>query len=116
MVMPVLTHTSPVMPTADTLAIQPIAANSVPTQRQTAYGIAAVDVTQNQHREMKKQPATVIRHPRLAPSGVTSEQFLSARAALSPGFLHQMAATKIARISNLYADTPQFSAQIDILA
>ena len=79
-------------------------------------GIGAVDMTQNQHREMKRQPATVISHPRLAPSGVTSEQFLSARAALSPGFLHQMAATNIARISNLYADTPRFSAQIDILA
>ena len=38
-------------------------------------GIGAIDVTQNQHREMKRQPATVISHPRLAPSGVTSEQF-----------------------------------------
>jgi hypothetical protein len=41
---------------------------------------------------------------------------MSARAGMSPGFVQQMAASKIARISNLYADTPRFSAQIDILA
>jgi hypothetical protein len=35
---------------------------------------------------------------------------------LSPGFLHQAAATQMARISNLYADTPRFSQQVDILA
>lgn len=116
MVLPAFTQTSPVMPIADTLALQPIFANSVPSQRQTAYGLEAVGVTQNQHRQMKRPPATVISHPRLAPSGVTSEQYVSARAALSPGFLHQMAATKIARISNLYADAPRFSAQVDILA
>jgi hypothetical protein len=116
MVMPALTQTSPVLPSVDTLATQPIAANSVPSQRQTAYGIEAVGITQNQHRQMNRQPATIINHPRLAPSTVTSEQFMSARASLSPGFVQQMAASKIARISNLYADTPRFSAQVDILA
>jgi hypothetical protein len=116
MVIPVLTQTSPVLPSEDTLAIQSVAANSVPSQRQTAYGIEAVGITQNQHRQMNRQPATIINHPRLAPSTVTSEQFMSARAGMSPGFVQQMAASKIARISNLYADTPRFSAQIDILA
>jgi hypothetical protein len=46
---------------------------------------------------------------------VTSENFLAARASLSPGFVHNAAQSNIARISNMYRDAPRFRNEIDIL-
>ena len=54
--------------------------------------------------------------PRLAPSTVTAEQAIQARNALSPQFQHNVMATRMARISNLFAEAPRFRNQIDILA
>jgi len=110
------THTSGIMPSQNNLAPMPVAANSVPSLRQTPLGLEAVGAAQASYRDYSKRPATVISHPRYAPSGVTSEQFIDARASMSPGYIHQSAASKIARISNLYADSPRFSQQIDLLA
>jgi len=84
--------------------------------RQTGFGVEPVGAVNPPYRDYSQRPATVIAHPRYAPSAVTSEQFFSARALLSPGYIHQSAATKIARISNLHADQPRFSRQVDILA
>jgi hypothetical protein len=53
--------------------------------------------------------------PRQAPSAITSENFLAARASLSPGFVHNAAQSNIARISNMYRDAPRFRNEIDIL-
>ena len=61
-------------------------------------------------------PQTLIYHPKQAPSAVTSENFLNARALLSAGFTHNVAQTKMARISNLYRDAPRFRNHVDILA
>lgn len=110
------TQTPGVMPAQQVLAPIPIAANSVPSLRQTGYGLEPVGMINPPYKDYNQRPATVISHPRFAPSSVTSEQFFSARALLSPGYIHQSAASKIARISNLYADTPRFSQQVDILA
>lgn len=55
-------------------------------------------------------------NPRLAPSAITSEAAISARALLSPEYQHNILATRMSRISNLYADAPRFRNQIDILA
>ena len=41
---------------------------------------------------------------------------LQARAASAPIYIQNMSATRTERISNLYADTPRFRNQIDILA
>ncbi len=116
MSLPVLAQTNPIMPSHHVSATQPIPANPMPSLRQSAYGVEALSASQGQPREHKREPATLIRHPRFSPSAVTSEQFLAARAMLSPGFLHQAAATQSARVSNFYADAPQFSEQVDILA
>jgi len=35
---------------------------------------------------------------------------------MNPGFLHNVAQTNIARISNLYKDVPRFRNEVDILA
>ena len=44
-----------------------------------------------------------------------SENFLTARAALNPGFIQNVAQTNIARVSNLYRDIPEFKNDLDIL-
>lgn len=54
--------------------------------------------------------------PRSAPSSISSEAFLKSRANFSPEFIHNEAATRIARTSNFYADSPRFRSDLDILA
>ena len=67
-------------------------------------------------REFHKKPLQRVYNPRQAPSAISSENFLAARALMSATFVHNIAMTKEARISNLYKDAPEFSDQIDILA
>ena len=55
-----------------------------------------------------------IYHPRMAPSAVTAENFIEAKALMSAHFIHNVAATKAARVSNLYRDPPRFENVIDI--
>ena len=76
--------------------------NLEPINRQSIRGIDA--------------PQALIYHPKQAPSAITSENFLNARALLSAGFTHNVAQTKMARISNLYRDAPRFRNHVDILA
>ena len=61
-------------------------------------------------------PHARIYHPKQAPSAITSENFLAARAIMNPGYTHNAAQTNIARVSNLYKDVPRFRNEIDILA
>ena len=94
-----------------------LGANFVPSERQTGLGVIGIPETKVLSRDYSnhRQPA-ILRHPRQAPSAVSSENFLSARSLLSPAFQHNVMATKMARISNLHAETPRFRDQIDILA
>ena len=73
------------------------------------------------------QPTTAISHdylrhrsaissPFLSPSTITAETVLLAKASIAPKFQHNIAMTKIARVSNSIADAPRFRQQIDILA
>ena len=98
------------------VAERPLAANTVPSGRQTTAGLQAVNFVENQHRNLDRQPLALIKHPRAAPSAISSEQYLAAKASAAPVFVHNAAASKMARISNLYADAPRFSSQVDILA
>jgi hypothetical protein len=81
------------------------------------HGIASKSASETLARDYQRhtQPM-VLRHPRQAPSAVSSEQFLSARSLLAPAFQHSVMATKIAHISNLHAEAPRFRDQVDILA
>ena len=67
-------------------------------------------------REFHNRPLQQVYNPRQAPSAISSENFLAARALMSATFVHNIAMTKEARISNLYKDAPEFRDQIDILA
>ena len=92
-----------------------IGANSVPNMRQTANGLLPPELTSPMHRQLP-QNAMVIASPRLAPSAISTEQALQSRALLMPEFKQSVLATRILRTSNLYADTPRFRNQLDILA
>jgi len=92
-------------------------ANIVPSDRQSVHGVITKSASDTVNRDYTRQPQPmIISHPRQAPSGVSSEQFLAARNLLSPAFQHNIMATRIARTSNLHVEAPRFRDQIDILA
>ncbi|MDB2323965.1 hypothetical protein N9W44_00175 [Alphaproteobacteria bacterium] len=109
--------TAAAMPAALGASVRAFDANIVPSGRQTMLGITGKPQTETLNRDYSSQPRPmVIHHPRQAPSSVSSEQFLAARSLMAPVFQHNVLATKMARISNLHAETPRFRDQIDILA
>jgi len=92
-------------------------ANIVPSERQSLYGVVGSEnATKLSKDYVRDLPTKILRHPRQAPSAVTSEQFLSAKSLLAPAFQHNIMATKISQISNLYSEAPRFRDQVDILA
>ena len=90
-------------------------ASLVPTLRQTVSGVEVIHPSSNLPQNYHSMPQARIYHPKQAPSAVTSENFLTARAALNPGFMQNVAQTNIARVSNLYRDIPEFKNDLDIL-
>lgn len=83
------------------------------------YGSSATQSIQPTHPSNANQldlPHARMYHPKQAPSAISSENFLAARAMMSPGHTHNAAQTNIARVSNLYRDVPRFRNEIDILA
>jgi hypothetical protein len=90
-------------------------ASLMPTPRQTINGIETIHSTARSVPDYTNMQHARIYSPRQAPSAITSENFLAARASLSPGFVHNTAQSNIARISNMYRDAPRFRNEIDIL-
>ena len=90
-------------------------ASLVPTLRQTVSGVEVIHPSSNLPQNYHSMPHARIYHPKQAPSAVMSENFLTARAALNPGFMQNVAQTNIARVSNLYRDIPEFKNDLDIL-
>jgi len=60
--------------------------------------------------------ATRILHPSQAPSAITSENALWARALNLPVYVHDSAASRMARLSNILRDAPRFGQAVNILA
>jgi len=90
-------------------------ASLMPTDRQTINGVEVMHPSATLPQNFQDMPHARIYHPKQAPSAISSENFLAARAALSPGFVQNAAQTNIARISNLYRDVPRFRNELDIL-
>ena len=90
-------------------------ASLVPTLRQTVSGVEVIHPGSNLPQNYHSMPQARIYHPKQAPSAIMSENFLTARAALNPGFIQNVAQTNIARVSNLYRDIPEFKNDLDIL-
>lgn len=91
-------------------------ARVVPTLPQGTKAVSPSAQPYDLAREFHKNPLQQVYNPRQAPSAISSENFLAARALMSATFVHNIAMTKEARISNLYKDAPEFRDQIDILA
>ena len=91
-------------------------ATYMPSLRQTAYGLGNLTQSEKKHYEYNDTNMPFIRSRRGAPSAITAENVLKARAALDQAYLHNMAATKREYISNSYADAPQFRNQLDVMA
>ena len=87
----------------------------MPTERQSVHGVEVLHASSKLGPSYPNMPHARIYHPKQSPSAVSSENFLQARAALNPGFMHHTAQTNIARVSNLYRDVPQFKNELDIL-
>ena len=92
------------------------AARIMPSQMQRAGLMTEIDQMDRQLPDYQRRPTPVIHHPRLAPSAISSEQFLLARQAFGPGYAHNVQQTNIARISDMYQDMPRFRNQVDLLA
>lgn len=96
-------------------AVGAYSANLVPTAQQSLNVVEAVNPISNLPRAFRDMPQARIYHPKQAPSAISSENFLIARAAMNPGFVQNTANTNIARISDLYRDLPRFRNVLDIL-
>lgn len=87
-----------------------------PTLRQTGYGLPATEAFEASVPYSAKHPKVQIYHPASAPSAQVTENVLMAKALLSQPFAHSGAATKIARISNMFQDAPRFGNAVNILS
>ena len=92
-----------------------VSASLMPTERQSVNGVEVLHAGRKLEPNYPNLPHARIYNPKQSPSAISSENFLQARAALNPGYLHNMAQTNIARLSNLYRDVPQFKNELDIL-
>ena len=90
-------------------------ASSMPSDVAANPRMAPVPAVDSLTRDYSRRQL-MITNPRLAPSTVTAEQAFQARNLLAPQFQHNMMASRMARISNLYAEAPRFRNQLDILA
>ena len=95
---------------------QTVIARDVPTLNGINSVIVPTSHSFDLGGEFHRKPLQRIYNSRSAPSAISSENYLAARALISQAFVHNIAITKQARISNLYKDAPEFRDQIDILA
>ena len=89
-------------------------ATNVPSERQTSYGLINFRQVENALKFIPK--FSLIRSRKGAPSAITAESFLLARALLDEVYTHNMAAIKREYISNAHDDEPRFSNKLSISA
>lgn len=92
-------------------------ASAVPDLRQTLEGIPpALALDRNKRSEHHRAEVTIY-HPSLGPSSVNTENALMARALLSPTYIHDSAATHMARVSTMMNTAlPRFGRSVDVWA
>lgn len=74
-------------------------ANFMPDMRQTLEGISPALALERSERYTPHRAEVTIYHPALGPSAIGTENAIMARALLSPTFVHDSAATRMARVS-----------------
>ena len=111
-----VSSTGHIKPESTVPTVGQLRASTMPSLQQTIYGLQPLEQSDKTNKYEGGRPHITISHPRAAPSSISAEEFLLARASLSPGYNHNMAATRDARTSNIHEDTPRFRDQIDIIA
>lgn len=61
-------------------------------------------------------PSSLVYHPSQAPSAISTENALMARSLMMPIYIHDSAASRIARLSNILRDAPRFGGAVNLLA
>lgn len=85
--------------------------------RQTLEGISPAMALDRSKRSQAHRAEVTIYHPALGPSSEITENALRARALLSPAYVHDSAATRMARVSTMpNIAFPRFGGAIDIWA
>lgn len=88
---------------------------SEPSLRQSGFGMGPVESLNASQSYSTHYPKVQIFHPGQAPSAQTTENVLMAKALMSPAFVHSGAASKIARLSNMFQDLPRFGTALNLL-
>lgn len=91
-------------------------ANGMPILSEAVTKISKINAGNSIIPEMRQHSGSQIFAKRSAPSAISSERFLKSKALFSPEFIHNEAASRINRVSNLYQEAPRFINDIDILA
>lgn len=91
-------------------------ARTMPDSRQTLEGTMPTQAFDRGKRSEQRSEVTIF-HPKLGPSTEITENALMARALLSPTFMHDSAATRIARVSTMpNREMPRFGGAVDVWA
>ena len=91
-------------------------ANSVPNSMDFVTEVSQINPSNRVIPEQNRHSLSRIFSTRSAPSTISSESALKARAIYSSEFIHNEASTRIARSSNLYVDAPRFRNDVALLA
>ena len=84
--------------------------------RQSGFGLSPADTLSPTSNYSADHPKVQIFHPSQAPSGQITENILMARALMSPAFAHSGAASKMARLSNMFQDLPRFGSAVNLVS
>ena len=92
-------------------------ARVMPDLRQTYEGVSpALALERNNGYEPHREEVRVY-HPALGPSVIYTENAIMARSLLSPTFIHNSAATRMARVSTMAnTNLPRFGGTVDLWA
>ena len=93
-----------------------VSANLMPSERQTSVGVFNPGAVTQTALDKRKYSMPRIFNPESSPSAVTSENFLSSKAISTPTFVHNIAQTKYAMVSNWAAEQPRFTNKVSVLA
>lgn len=108
---------SPMRVGASPMVVQTSAAKAMPDMRQTLEGVMPTFALDHVRRSAGNRGEVTIFHPAQGPSTEITENVLMARALLSPIYVHDSAATRMARVSTL-ADrsSARYGGSVDIMA
>ena len=84
--------------------------------RQTPFGLGPTESLNTTPSYNADHPKVQIFHPSQAPSAQITENLLIARALMAPAYAHSGAATKMARLSNMFQDLPRFGSAVNLLS